>query len=113
MMVAISAPMIATFIILYLCFNECTKPGFCPIGKLNALSLLSRRKTGEEAFRLCSSPLKRSTRAEPAFAASESLEFPLNDKWFADTGSIIPARKSAALHGFRPSAFIRPLCFHR
>lgn len=72
--------------------------------KLNALSLLSRRKAGEEAFRLFITPPKRSTRVSPLFAASESLEFPLNGHMVRGYRVNHPSQKKVLLlHGFSSS----------
>ncbi len=72
--------------------------------KLNALSLLSRRKAGEEAFRLFITPPKRSTRVSPLFAASESLEFPLNGQMVRGYRVNHPSQKKVLLlHGFSSS----------
>ena len=72
--------------------------------KLNALSLLNRRKAGEEAFRLFITPPKRATRVSPLFAASEALEFPLNGQLVRGYRVNHPQEKKVLLlHGFSSS----------
>lgn len=69
--------------------------------KLNALSLISRKKAGEEAFRLFITPPKKARRNSPVFEASEKLSFQLNGRWVHGYRANHPQEKKVLLlHGF-------------
>jgi esterase/lipase len=70
--------------------------------KLNLLSVISKRKAGEEAFRLfCTPPIRYKGRAAAIFEAAEKLEFTSGEYTIKGYRCNHPqARKALLLHGF-------------
>ncbi|MFT3911880.1 MAG: alpha/beta fold hydrolase [Ferruginibacter sp.] len=69
--------------------------------KLNALSIINKRKAGEEAFRLFCTPLLKLVKPGQVFKDAEPLEFLLDGKKIRGFRSNHPAEhKVLLLHGF-------------
>ncbi|MEO7523552.1 MAG: alpha/beta hydrolase [Ferruginibacter sp.] len=69
--------------------------------KLNGLSIINKRKAGEEAFRLFCTPLMKSVKPGQVFKDAEALEFLLDGKLVKGFRCHYPAKhKILLLHGF-------------
>lgn len=69
--------------------------------KLNGLSIINKRKAGEEAFRLFCTPILKSVKPGHIFKDEESLEFTVNGKLIKGFRCNHPSTKKVLLlHGF-------------
>ncbi len=69
--------------------------------KLNGLSIINKRRAGEEAFRLFCTPIMKSVKPGQVFKDSEALEFSLHGKLVKGFRCNHPSdRKVLLLHGF-------------
>ena len=72
--------------------------------KLNTLSIINKKKAGEEAFKLFSTPLLKSAKQSDVFSQAEPLQFLLNGKSVKGYRFNHPCdQKILILHGFSSS----------